>query len=133
MLTIEGEDGDSVEPGDCVGGETALCLLGERFLVEANFTAGEQTGATASSVALTDDTGYFWFFADTNVEIVVKVLNGCPINQRFWVFAGGLTDVEVEIRVVDTQTGAVRLYRSDPGPLLPAQDIEAFATCPVSP
>ena len=133
MLTIDGEDGPAVDPGECVAGETALCLLGERFLVEANFSAAEQSDATASSVALTDDTGYFWFFADTNVEIVVKVLDGCPINQHFWVFAGGLTDVEVEIRVVDTETGSVRLYSSDPGPLLPAQDIEAFATCPTSP
>ena len=133
VLTIEGEDGPPEAPGDCAAGESALCLLGERFRVEAEFTVGGQPGATANSVALTDDTGYFWFFADTNVEIVVKVLDGCPINQNFWVFAGGLTDVAVTIRVVDTETGAVRLYRSEPGPLLPAQDIEAFATCPAAP
>lgn len=130
MLTIEGEDGPAVPPSECVVGDMVLCLLGDRFRVEANFSTGEQIGVTANSVELTDDTGYFWFFADTNVEIVVKVLDGCPVNQRFWVFAGGLTDVEVELRVTDTETGAVRLYRSEPGPLLPAQDVDAFATCP---
>ena len=36
-----------------------------------------------------------WFFQAENVEAVVKVLNGCGINDRYWVFAGGLTDVKV--------------------------------------
>ncbi|HSS77993.1 MAG TPA: hypothetical protein VLV54_14780 [Thermoanaerobaculia bacterium] len=32
---------------------------------------------------LTDETGYLWFFSNTNVEAVVKVLNACSFNQRF--------------------------------------------------
>ena len=32
-----------------------------------------------------------------NVEMVVKMLDGCPITNHWWVFAGGLTDVEVTL------------------------------------
>lgn len=47
------------------------------------------------------DMGVFWFFGEDNFELVVKVLNGCVINDYFWVFVVGLIDVGVEISVVD--------------------------------
>ena len=54
-------------------------------------------GCTAGAVKLADDSGYVWFFADeNNVEAVFKVLDGCFINQNYWFFAGGLTNVEVD-------------------------------------
>jgi len=40
---------------------------------------------------LTDESGTFWFFAESNVEIIVKVLDACGAFGRFWVFAAGLT------------------------------------------
>jgi len=59
------------------------------------------------------------------------VLDGCGINQRYWVFAGGLTDVRVELTVEDTVSGEVRIYTNPlGGAFLPIQDMEAFATCP---
>ncbi len=46
-----------------------------------------------------------------NVEVVVKVLNGCsPPFNHYWVFASGLTNVAVELTVTDTQTGEVVTY-----------------------
>ena len=80
---------------------------------------------------LTPDTGYLWFFNPENIEMVLKVLDGCDINNHYWVFAGGLTNVEVNMTVTDTETGAVREYGN---PLeikfQPIQDTQAFATCP---
>ena len=58
-----------------------------------------------NAVEITPDTGYFWFFNQENVELLVKVLDGCMITDHWWVFAGGLTDVEVTLRVTDTQSG----------------------------
>lgn len=79
---------------------------------------------------LSDQSGYFWFFESTNVEIVVKVLDGCAINDHFWVFASGLTNVEVGITVTDTETEATKQYGSPFGtPFPPIQDGAAFA-CP---
>lgn len=34
--------------------------------------------------------GYFWFFEEDNVEVVLKVLDACSFTDRFWVFAAGL-------------------------------------------
>ena len=77
------------------------------------------------------DTGYFWFFEASSVEVVVKVLDGCPLNAHSWVFAGGLTNVGVTLTVTDTQTGAVKTYTNPPDTALaPIQDTSAFATCP---
>ena len=36
---------------------------------------------------------------------MIKVLDACSFANRFWVFAGGLTDVETVLTVTDTRTG----------------------------
>ena len=59
----------------------------------------------APAVPITADTGYFWFFDDANVELVVKVLDGRSVNGHFWVFFGALSDVGYSITVTDTATG----------------------------
>src|SRR5436305_6509215 len=117
-------------PGSCAAGDPRLCLNGGRFQVEAQWTANGTSGA-GHAVFLTPDTGYFWFFADTNVEVVIKVLNACGFNQRYWVYAGGLTNVKVRLMVTDTKTGAVKTYDNPQGTAFrPIQDSGAFATCP---
>ncbi|HEY2294544.1 MAG TPA: hypothetical protein VGM86_27915 [Thermoanaerobaculia bacterium] len=117
-------------PGDCVPGDTRICLNGGRFQVEAQWTANGMSGA-GHAVLLTPDTGYFWFFADTNIEVVLKVLNACGFNQRYWVYAGGLTNVKVHLTVTDTKTGAVKTYDNPQGTAFrPIQDSGAFSTCP---
>lgn len=108
-----------------------LMLRGGRFAITAEWMDFDLTRARANPVVFSDDTGYFWFFEDGNVELIVKVIDGCGFNQRFWVFAGGLTNVEVELRVEDTQTGQVNVYDNTLGnPFQPIQDTDAFATCP---
>ena len=81
-------------------------------------------------MTLTDDSGYFWFFAASNIELVVKVLDACSGFQHFWVFGGGLTDVQVRLTVEDTASGAVRIYDNAQGTAFPPlQDTQAFS-CP---
>lgn len=83
------------------------------------------------AVQLTPDTGYFWFFSQSNVEEVIKVLNGCGLNHNYWVFAGGLTNVQVATTVTDTQTGASHIYRNPQSTTFqPIQDTSALAVCP---
>ncbi|HEX4959486.1 MAG TPA: hypothetical protein VF173_01510 [Thermoanaerobaculia bacterium] len=116
--------------GVCLPGDARLCLAGGRFQVEAHWTTTSGNGP-GHAVALTPDTGYFWFFDATNVEVVLKVLDACTFNQRFWVFAGGLTNIQVHLTVTDTQTGAVKTYDNPQGKAFqPVQDTGAFATCP---
>ncbi len=109
----------------------ALMLRGDRFKVTASWKNFELTRGNGQPIVLSDDTGYFWFFDQANVEAVVKVLDGCGINGHFWVFAGGLTSVEVELTVEDTETGQVSIYNNNlSDPFQPIQDTLAFATCP---
>jgi hypothetical protein len=114
----------------CQSSASTLCLNGGRFAVSASFSTGAQAG-TAQVVPLTTTTGYLWFFSSSNVEAVVKVLNGCALDGHYWVFAGGLTNVNVVLNVTDTQTGALRAYTNPPNTAFePIQDTNAFATCP---
>jgi hypothetical protein len=117
--------------GACTASDTTLCLGNGRFQVTATFNAGSGGSGNAHVVALTDDTGYLWFFASSNVEAVIKVLDGCGLGGHHWVFAGGLTNVKVVITVTDTQTKAVKTYTNPANTIFKAiQDTTAFATCP---
>jgi len=116
----------------CVPDETTHCLSNGRFRVEAtwaNFTGGTGDG---QAILPSADSGEFWFFDANNTELVVKVIDACsdPRNS-FWVFAAGLTNVEVEIVVTDTQSGQMRFYDNDLGmDFEPVLDTQAFLTCP---
>jgi Bacterial pre-peptidase C-terminal domain/Putative binding domain, N-terminal len=114
---------------NCSSNNTTLCLGNNRFRVQTTYDTGSQSGS-GGGVKLTSDTGYFWFFGNANVEMVVKILDACSFNNRFWVFAGGLTDVGVSLNITDTQTGQVKTYSNPRGTAFKAiQDTEAFATC----
>jgi CSLREA domain-containing protein len=113
----------------CVPGAANLCLQNGRFRVTATWKTATAQG-TAQAVPLTSDTGAFWFFNPANLELTLKVLDGCAVNDRYWVFVTGLTDVQVEVRVEDTQGGITAIYTS-PGktPFQPHLDTNAFV-CP---
>jgi len=111
----------------CAIGPTNLCLgAGGRFRVEVLWTANGTSGQ-GQAISRTADTGEFWFFDPSNIELIAKVIDGCALGNRFWFFAGGLTNVDVAISVTDTATGRVREYQSRAGtPFQPIQDTNAF-------
>lgn len=110
----------------CTATSTNLCLNNGRFKVETTYVTSTAQGSGNAST-MTGDTGYFWFFAASNVEVLVKVVDGRGINGKFWVFAGGLTNVDTTIRITDTQTGAVKSYRNPANTAFqPIQDTSAF-------
>lgn len=109
----------------------AVCFGGSRFKVEAQWKTPDGRTGSGTLVRLTDDSGYFWFFSSSNVEMVFKVLNGCGINHAFWFYAGGLTNVQVTITLTDTTTGRTKTYTNPQGNAFqPVQDSAAFMTCP---
>lgn len=121
------------EPNGGGGNPTgdALLLDGGRFEVRVAFRDQRGTEGDGVPTVLTADTGFFWFFSPSNVEMVIKVLDGCGLNDRYWVFAGGLTNVATTIEVIDLIGDEVRTYTTPLGPAFtPIQDTDAFATCP---
>lgn len=109
------------------GGPNALCLLGGSLRVEVDWHDPRSGGrGTGVPIPGTDNSGYFWFFDDENVELVVKALDGTTVNGHRWVFYGGLSDVEYEIRVTETATGATRTYRNPFGEICGGADTTAF-------
>ena len=112
--------------GVCVPGETALCLLGNRFRVEAAWRDFDGNAGTAKAVPQTTDTGAFWFFQRENLELMVKVIDGRANNGRFWVYYGALSNVAFTMTVTDTATGRQKTYRNPPGRFASAGDVEAF-------
>jgi hypothetical protein len=133
-LQATGGGGGTCAIGTCVENATTMCLAGGRFQVTSRFDPPNDADALldpAQAIRLTGDTGYFWFFDPNNVEVVIKVLNACPVNDRFWVFQGGLTNVNTQVTVCDTQTGVQKQYSNPQStPFQPIQDTNAFATCP---
>ena len=118
--------------GACLPDANTLCLNDLRFQVQASWTDYQgHTGLGTVFGSGTPDSGFFWFFSPTNVEMLLKVLNGCGVNGHYWVFGAAATDVAYTIQVTDTQTGEVRTYTNPLGTSSPAiTDAAAFEACP---
>jgi ELWxxDGT repeat protein len=117
--------------GACRVGATSLCLQAGRFAAQAFWripqaAGGQDAGGPGVAVALTGDTGYFWFFSPDNAEVLTKVLDGRQLNGSFWVFYGALSNVEYWLTYTDTQTGIARRYYNPPGELASVGDTAAF-------
>ena len=110
--------------GTCTAGPF-LCLNGNRFVGEVAFEVGATAG-TGQATALTNDTGFYWFFNPANVELMVKVLDGRALNNHFWVFFGALTATEYSLTLADRATGAVKTYRNREGTVASVADTTAF-------
>ncbi len=118
-------------PGvQCEDGGYNICLWNSRFYVEVDWSTPSGNSGKATAVPLTSDSGYFWFFENSNVELLVKVKDGCAVNDYFWFFWGAMTDVQYTINVVDMETGAVKRVEGQQGIQNSGNDIRAFACAP---
>ncbi|MYG26787.1 MAG: PKD domain-containing protein, partial [Boseongicola sp. SB0677_bin_26] len=120
---------EASEPqGTCEADDDTRCLQHSRFSVEMDWWAGD--GRSGSGLVVregTDDSALFRFFEPDNWEVLVKVLDGCALNDHVWVFGASATTLGYSIRVTDTVTGAVREYGNDPGtPAAAITDSQAF-------
>lgn len=112
----------------CVEDATTLCLFGGRFAVTVDFVGNPADGleAPAHRVSAGDTSGYFWFFNDQNIELVVKVLDGRALSGAFWVFYGALSNLPYTVRVYDTVTDTEARYDNPFGTYCGVADITAL-------
>ena len=126
--------------GACVPSDTVLCIDNnpgdQRFMITASYATSQSGGLSGNAHAIplaslgVNQGGLFWFFARTNPEMLIKVLNGCAANNRFWVFFSAGTNVGFQVTVRDTVTGSQKTYiNPDLNPAPPLQDTNAFL-CP---
>ncbi|MFN7940747.1 MAG: hypothetical protein U0X73_04065 [Thermoanaerobaculia bacterium] len=120
------EDSRIAASGSCVPSSTTLCLRDGQFAVSIAWTDFQGNHGSATTVPFSNDTGLFWFFNPENIEMALKVLDGRPINGKFWVYYGALSNVEFHVTVTDTLTGHVKTYTNPAGVHASVGDVDAF-------
>lgn len=114
----------------CIASPDTLCLQNGRFSAVLSWTTEDDAG-DGTAVLETLDSGMFWFFRPSNLELLLKVLNGCPVNDHFWVFFAPVTNVGFNLGITDHRTGTSKTYSNTRGQQAqPTLDTTAFATCP---
>ena len=124
----------SQSAGACVPGPERLCLLNGRFALEVRFVdpnakdaeAPAETPGQVLPSLTTEQTGFFWFFDESNIELAAKVLDGRALNGRHWLLYGGLSDVEYTLTATDTVTGLTKVYENEQGSVCGGVDPNAF-------
>jgi hypothetical protein len=113
----------------CFNSPHFLCLA-DRFRVSLNWQTSS-AGSPAFVERLSKDAATFWFFDQSNVEAIVKIVNACKQPApSFWVFAAGLTNVATVLRVQDTVAGEGRSYFGALNEPFPSVfDFQSFQTC----
>lgn len=121
------DPGTSLRPGPGLVGTRDEVDLGGRYRVRVAWT-DPWSGASGvgQGLAATEDAALFWFFDPANVELMVKVIDGRPVNGHAWVFWGSLTGVAFDLQVEDTVSGMTRTYRNEPFALGGGSDTAAF-------
>lgn len=121
----------------CVPSPTRLCIDNHpgdrRFRATMTFQTVQSGGLSGSAQAIqlaplgVTRGGQFWFFSQDNPELLLKVLDGCTVNGRYWVFFSAGTNVGYTLTVTDTLTGAAKTYtNADLHPAQPVQDVNAL-------
>jgi sugar lactone lactonase YvrE len=102
-------------------GNGALCLQNGRFRVIVH-ARDQRTGNEGDGVPMAGTSDLFGLFSlpaltgdENNAEIFVKILDGRTVNGKFWVFYGGLTDLEYTMVVTDTETNRTLSFSHAPG------------------
>lgn len=115
----------------CIVMVMVYCLNNGCFCVEVSFIDfSGNLGSGQMVVGVIDDLGFYWFFELMNWEMMVKVFDGCVVNDCVWVFGVVMIDVVYEISVIDMMIGEVKIYMNELGEvLLVIMDMDVFLVC----
>ena len=136
-VEVRGTMGIEIDQEDltaaCIKSDTVLCIdngpgdFRFQLTVDFNHSGTAGTGQASLGTVGVGHGGSFWFFGQDNPEILVKVLNGCASNHKFWVFLTAGTNVGFTVHVKDTKTSATKDYANTDGTAaVPVQDTGAF-------
>ena len=115
----------------CITTGDSLCVLSGRFRIRLT-AKNPRDGATGQGVAIAQNDLYGYFSIPSltgnpgNVEVAVKMLDARVVNGKFWVFYGGLTDLEYTLTVTDVSTNATKTYTKPGLVFIGGADTSAF-------
>jgi hypothetical protein len=127
-------------PTACIASDTVLCVDDDpgdgRFKVSASFGTAQGGGRFGKGQAIplsqlrVDHGGLFWFFGADNPEILLKIVNGCTVNNHYWAFLSAATNAGFTVTVDDTLLAQSKTYtNADLTAAPPVQDTSALASC----
>ncbi|MEO8379940.1 MAG: M57 family metalloprotease [Acidobacteriota bacterium] len=110
-----------------------VSMLNGRFFVQVRYInqfenpprEGKLLGRSLSSTALSD-TAIFTFGDPLVVELMVRLSDARPFENKIHLYLGGLSDVEFSVVVTDSLTGIIKEYRKPPNQLVGAIDRTSF-------
>ena len=122
---------------DCTPTATTACIDNapgdKRFEVRVSYTSQSRGSGQAAAIPLaTLGVGRgaaFTFFSSDNPEMLLKVLDGCSLNDRFWIFYAATTNVGFTVTVTDMLAGGVKTYTNALGTAAPPVQDTAALPC----
>ena len=97
---------------DCEPGRSAVTLGGD-YEVAMCFETPSGAQMDASNYHLESTaSGLLYFFDRDNVEVLVKVLDGCAINGHRWVFVAPVTTLAFSLEITERSTGRRFAHRN---------------------
>ena len=117
---------------DCRPSASRACLNERRFGVSARYST--QTVARAPAKRLDaygfgDSGALFYFFGPDNPEMLLKVVDGCWLNDHWWVFGSAATDLAYEVAIEDLADGGRTVeYRHNGGGVIVGDNGYSTAT-----
>jgi len=100
---------------------SALCLDGGRFEATVD-------GRPRMALPEAPRSGLFSLSRSAEPQLLITMLDGCDVNGHRWLYLATVADVELTVKVRDTQTGRTWV-RFNPAGTVPApvRDVEAFS------
>jgi hypothetical protein len=120
----------------CTPSATTLCLLDGRFSASLRWDDGSGPKDAYVADPKTPASGIFYFYPSdpANWEVLVKAIDGCGNNNRFWVLVSASTGFGWTLRVRDETTGTIKTFNHPlNGQASGVSDFSAFATCGAGP
>jgi hypothetical protein len=123
----------SPEGNVCIRDADTACLLDGRFKVEVTWQTASGSGDAQvmyfnAERAESVESAFFWFFAPTNFEMGVKMVDACAGFNRVWVFFSALTSQGFQVTVTRMSDGLPKVYPANPINNIPTTvaDTDAF-------
>jgi len=102
-------------PIECIGSDHDLLLENRIVLTNVRWRTRSGNYGCGHAISHRGSTGHFWFFDPDNLELTCKALNGGPVNGKYWVFCGALTDVEWWMNAIDNSNPSNQKEYYNPG------------------